>query len=120
MVPYDGGKIQGGDRKDRGSIIATDRAIELWLQASGCGSQPENGTLEDRDPKDQCRVHFTRWPKGPGKKAEVWLYRIEGGGHTWPSGIQYAPRFFVGRVTNDIDSQTIWDFLSSHPKQDTK
>ena len=45
--------------------------------------------------------------------AAVELYRMNGGGHTWPSGIQYLPVRLIGPVNRDINgSETIWSFLS--------
>ena len=45
--------------------------------------------------------------------AEVQLYRIEGGGHSWPMGRQYLPERFIGRVSQDLDaSGVILDFFA--------
>ena len=45
--------------------------------------------------------------------ANVVLYTIEGGGHTWPGG---EPLRFVGRTTDDIDAtRAMWDFFLAHP-----
>ncbi len=115
LVPYAGGKIAGGDGKDRGSVIATDATVKLWLQANGCGPDPEKSTLPDRDPKDGCRTEASLW-KGGRDGSEVCLYRVDGGGHTWPGGAQYLPQRIIGRVTHDFDSQAIWDFFNRHPK----
>jgi len=47
----------------------------------------------------------------------VVLVTIDGGGHTWPGGPQYLPRFMIGRVCRDLDaSDLIWDFFAKHPK----
>jgi polyhydroxybutyrate depolymerase len=115
LVPYAGGRIAGGDGKDRGSIIATDAAVNLWVRANATRAQPETSTLPDRDPGDGCRTQVFAWNGGAAGSA-VWLYRVEGGGHTWPGGTQYLPRRFIGRVTNDFDSAAIWEFFKQHPK----
>jgi polyhydroxybutyrate depolymerase len=48
----------------------------------------------------------------------VVLYRIDGGGHTWPNGRQYAPRFLVGRTTRDVDgTRAIFDFFARHVRR---
>jgi len=82
LVPYAGGKISGGDGKDRGRVIATDEAVKLWVRANGCRPDAEKRALPDLDPKDGCSTEATIW-KGGRDGSEVWLYRIEGGGHTW-------------------------------------
>ena len=46
------------------------------------------------------------------------LYRIEGGGHTWPGGKQYLPPGLVGRVCRDIDgTRTIFEFFARHRRE---
>ncbi len=115
LVLYEGGAIGGWDGKDRGAIISTDAACRLWVTANGCFEQSSVAPLPDRDPNDGCRVEATKWSQGQAN-SEVWLYRVQGGGHTWPGGIQYAPKRLIGRVTHDIDSDEIWRFFESHPK----
>lgn len=47
--------------------------------------------------------------------AEVVLYTINGGGHTWPGG-QPLPEWFTGTTTYEIDaSRLMWDFYRRHP-----
>lgn len=115
LVPFDGGKVVGRGFRNRGRIVSTEKAIKLWLEADGISGQPNKKILPDRDPTDGCRVESIVWSGGRGG-SEVWLYRVEGGGHTWPGGSQYLPKTVIGRVTHDIDSQSIWDFFLTHPK----
>jgi polyhydroxybutyrate depolymerase len=50
-------------------------------------------------------------PNGAG--AEVVLYRIEGGGHTWPG--QPPPNAFLGKSTmNIVANDLIWEFFERH------
>lgn len=49
------------------------------------------------------------------EEADVILYTIEGGGHTWPGGAHLA-EWIAGRTTDDISASTImWEFFSQHP-----
>jgi polyhydroxybutyrate depolymerase len=64
LVPYEGGKIGGGDGKNRGSVIATDATVQLWVKANGCLGVPEKSTLPDRDPRDGCRTEVSCWKGG--------------------------------------------------------
>ena len=116
FVPYDGGSVgPPARREDRGKVISTENAASLWGKANGCQPDAAEELLPDRDPNDGCRVMALRWSEGRDGSA-VWLYRVEGGGHTWPGGIQYLPRSIIGRVTHDLDSQAIWEFFRAHPK----
>lgn len=116
LMPYEGGKVAGGASKNRGSVVSTDRAAQLWVTANQCNGVPEKATLPDKDPSDGCLTETITW-RGGKNKSLVALYRVEGGGHTWPGGAQYLPQFFIGKVTRDFDSQTIWDFFESNPKR---
>ncbi len=50
---------------------------------------------------------------GCGDDAEVLLYTIEGGGHTWPGG-RAIP--LVGKTSRDIDASAVmWEFFQAHP-----
>lgn len=115
LVPYGGGKIAGGDGRDRGGIIATDETIRLWTRANGCAAEPNIKPLPDQDTQDRCRTEEQRWKDGR-EGTEVVLWRVDGGGHTWPGGIQYLPERLIGRMTRDFGSTEIWEFFKSHPK----
>jgi polyhydroxybutyrate depolymerase len=115
LVPYKGGKIVGRGFQDRGSVISTDAAVALWRKANGCHDRFDKQQLPDRDTGDGTRVESTHW-RGCNKGATVSLFRIDGGGHTWPGGPQYAPQSMIGRVSKDIDSQTVWNALKTHQK----
>lgn len=50
------------------------------------------------------------------QNADVVLYTIEGGGHTWPGGHDLPERFF-GPTTQEIDAtRLLWDFYEQHPR----
>ena len=53
---------------------------------------------------------------GPGQEGtEVILYRIEGGGHTWPG--RPWTLSWLGKTTRDIvANDLIWDFFEKHPR----
>lgn len=43
------------------------------------------------------------------------LYRVNGGGHTWPSGVQYLPAAIVGKTSRDIQATgLIREFFARH------
>jgi len=44
----------------------------------------------DRDPMDGTRVIRKEYNNGVDG-TEVILYVVDGGGHTWPGGLQYLP-----------------------------
>jgi polyhydroxybutyrate depolymerase len=46
--------------------------------------------------------------------ADVVFCKVEGMGHTWPSGAQYLPPYMVGPVSYDISTEQIWQFFKNH------
>jgi polyhydroxybutyrate depolymerase len=102
-APYNGGI----------SWVATDRfpSIPGWTaryaNRNGCDAKPVQSTIA---------AHVTRreYVNCAGD-ADVVLYTIKGGGHTWPGG-KPLPVWFTGITTYEIDaSQLMWDFFRRHP-----
>jgi len=109
IVPYDGGWITVRN-KQRDQVISANETIGLFLARSGCGAQPDSIVPIDRA-GDATSVTLSEWRQC--RDAPVRFYRIENGGHTWPSGRQYLPAFVVGKVSKDIDAaDEAWRFFS--------
>ncbi len=116
LVPYHGGDIGLPGGQKRAGIIATDEAVKRWVEHNGCQSEAVTEEVADKDPKDGCRVKKFTYAKGRDG-TEVVLYRIEGGGHTWPSGLQYLSEKVIGKVCRDLNAtEVIWEFFKAHPK----
>jgi polyhydroxybutyrate depolymerase len=113
LMPYGGGAVA----RKNGRIVATDESVAFWRKADGIESKPVEAELPDADPRDGCRVKSFTWSGGKEGTA-VTLYRIDGGGHTWPGGSQYLPKLFIGRTCRDFDAtKVIWDFFRAHPRR---
>ncbi len=97
-----------------GRVISVHNAIDYWVQINNCSSEPIVTWEPDRDPNDGTRVYKEMYCNGTNG-AEVVLYAVEGGGHTWPSGKQYLPENVIGKTCYDIDAnKLIWSFFSSY------
>ncbi len=95
------------------AFSSVDGTVSAWRRANGCGPDPVTEELPDED-DDGTRVLRMTWSDGCGG-AEVVLYRIEGGGHTWPGGT-YRPRF-LGVTTREVDANDVmWEFFLRHPR----
>ena len=69
--------------------------------------------LPDSNPDDGTKGKKISYGPCSGD-TRVILYSIEGGGHTWPGGIQYLPKQIVGNTSREINAgDLIWDFFSS-------
>ena len=116
LVPMGGGAV-GFKRTPRGTCIPVVEAVQFWAQANGCATGSTVLDEPDRDPVDGTRVKKHSF-EGGLDGTEVVLLEIIGGGHTWPSGAQYAPEFLVGKTSKELDAcRLIWDFFKAHPKQ---
>jgi polyhydroxybutyrate depolymerase len=50
------------------------------------------------------------------ENADVMLYTVEGGGHTWPGG-RHLPESMVGPTTREISAtRVMWEFFLQHPR----
>ncbi len=109
QVPYHGGWITVfRDQRDR--VLSTDQTIALWRKRNGCQNAPTTVSSADV-PGDKTSVSIQSWSACRG--APVKLYRVDNGGHTWPSGLQYLGEKLVGPVSHDIDAADEgWRFFS--------
>jgi polyhydroxybutyrate depolymerase len=111
LVPYPGGPIgrvaqrRGAQRTqgDRGVAAPAEDAMADWASTNRCDPNPT---------AEQVSTHNGALPvtklvwSAPGRPSVV-LYRIEGGGHTWPGGAQYLPARIIGPVASEPDATGI-------------
>ncbi|MDE2271726.1 MAG: hypothetical protein KGJ94_07040 [Xanthomonadaceae bacterium] len=116
IMPYAGGHVADfGGRGEGGNVLSVDATAAFWSRVDGCGGMRRR-SLPATAPFDPTRVHLTRSGPCRGGSA-VRVYSIDGGGHTWPGGMPYLPRFIVGRTTRQIDaSAIIVSFVLNHPR----
>ena len=99
-----------------GVLMSAPANAAWWAQHNGCEGEAEYVALPDKHPDDGTTVKRITYPCD--KDREVILYRIEGGGHTWPGHENWYPRFIVGPTSEEIDATaTIWYFFKRHARQ---
>ena len=101
-----------GDQDDQfpweGSTVGSDGTVaalanlEYWADAAGCGGPATVTDLPDLDPSDGTTVSLYEYT-GCQDGAEVLMYRVRAGGHTWP-GSSFGGGAVAGRQTNDISA----------------
>lgn len=121
LVPFEGGNIYGKFRRiNLGKVLSVDESIALWVNLNGCSEIPVVTEVPDIDPGDGTRVTVKQYLNN-NDGTEVILYIVEGGGHTWPSGLQYLPARIIGKTSRDIDAnEVIWHFFKNHSRQSGK
>jgi len=99
IVPFD------GPAQRTAKVLAfksVEETIRIWAIIDGCPTKPKTTKLPH---KEDDGTTVERKAYGPGKGgAEVVLFVINGGGHTWP-GRQW-PVPWLGKTTKDISAIT--------------
>jgi len=109
QVPYDGGWIKVF-RKKRDIVLSTNDTLAMWRTRNGCAQEPSSRSHIDT-PGDKTSVDVAEWSTCSG--APVKLYKVNNGGHTWPSGLQYLSSRIVGHTSKDISAADEgWAFFS--------
>jgi polyhydroxybutyrate depolymerase len=105
FTPYRGGKSVVAPRPfpDIPAFIAS------WAARNRCDAT----AVESAVAPDVTRLEYQHC----ANDAEVLLYTIHGGGHTWPGG-GHLPEWAVGPTNRHIDaSSEMWAFFRRHPLQ---
>jgi polyhydroxybutyrate depolymerase len=91
---------------------SVEDTIQTWTKIDGC---PDTAVIAEEPDTIADGTRVTKKTYGPGKNgAEVILFVIEGGGHTWPG--RDPTRRFLGAATRDISANDlIWEFFERHP-----
>ncbi len=110
LVPYNGGKMFGR------RIYSQRNMLNKWVQLDKCNPKPVVTTIPDnaKDGTDITKEEYTN----PETGFKVIGYTINGGGHTWPGGWQYLPKFIVGQTTKNLNAcEAIWNFFKVYHKE---
>lgn len=105
FAAYRGGPswLLPGDRAFPSQLVWAAR----WAKRNGCKVGPTDSAIT----ATVTRRAYTRCAHG----ADVVLYTIENGGHTWPGGGP-QPAWFAGVTDRSIDaSRIMWRFFLAHP-----
>ena len=100
VVPYSGGKVATGAGL---SVRNTEATAAQWARHNGCTAGPVTTHLGSE-------VTRLTWN---GCRAPVVLYRIDGGGHTWPGAAVGIAR--LGLTTQQIKAtDTMWKLFTQN------
>ena len=121
LVPFDGGSDFRWSPQY--GFPGARECAAMWAEANRCEAKPQIKKLEDEHDNDGTTVSIERYaPRADG--AEVVLYVIDGGGHTWPgrtffSGLEVPPfvrRLSVlGRTSLEVEASPIlWEFFQRY------
>jgi polyhydroxybutyrate depolymerase len=105
ILSYDGYGGMGGN-----VTYSVDETIAFWCGVDNISTEPVE-TVWGPTSSDPTVVHRYVYSGGTDG-TEVILFKVDGGGHTWPGGPEYAPESIIGKVSTHIDgSALIWKHL---------
>jgi polyhydroxybutyrate depolymerase len=115
VMPFTGGEIKLLGFNRGTAVLGAEQTISMWANNAKCkGPSPfaALAPIAANDGTSVTRTSYVSCVKG----SNVVLYTVIGGGHAWPGGRQYAPRFIIGRASRQLEaSQTIVAFFLAHP-----
>jgi len=106
IVPYDGGRYKDGMLR----LLSAEDTAKEWARLNRCSEKPTESKLPalQEGGKDTKVYLFD----GCQENAQVVLYGVKNGGHSWPGGEQYMSEKEIGKVSNALNAnETIWSFL---------
>lgn len=89
--------------------IHIDTLVQYWVRANGCTATPVQTAVPDVNTTDGCTATHYVWSGGTAG-ATVELYKVTGGGHTWPGAVN------IGLPTDQDFSASaeIWRFFRGY------
>ena len=90
-----------------------DNVLKVWATLDGCDLKPAITRIPDlaKDSTSIVKEEYTN----PKNGLKVIGYNIIGGGHTWPGGWQYLPKFIVGKTSKNLNAcKEIWTFFKQY------
>ena len=113
LVPLKGGAL--GRKGTGGVVLSHETAVAKFVELDHCGAEMKREHIPDKA-GDGTTIEVAIYSSCAGG-SEVRGYVVNGGGHTWPEGMQYLPSAIIGKTTHNLDgSELIWDFLSRHTR----
>jgi polyhydroxybutyrate depolymerase len=109
LVPFEGGTMKGAG----GEIYGHEDVLKLWADTDHCDNTPviSHLPLNVHDGTSIIKEEYSN----PATGVKVIGYTVTNGGHTWPGGTQYLPKFLIGTISHNMNAcQVIWDFFKGY------
>ena len=112
LSPFNGGRTPR-EAAFKADVMPVEQTVKAWVDFNQCRGEP----AEEKRIGKAVMQRYAPCRSG----AEVVLWTIEDGGHTWPGG-RITPNAELlglgglGRVNRDINASALmWDFFKQHP-----
>lgn len=96
------------------TYFSTDSVARFWAALNSCSLSPDSMELPDLVTTENSTITLFDFP-ACSCGVETRLYRVNGGGHTWPGVVSPLYELIAGETNEDIHaSAEIWDFFRHH------
>ena len=96
--------------QEKRAVLSSDETVKFWIEKNHCLKKAEISTPLN-DPSTQTSVSQETYSCDTGQVRYV-RYHVQGGGHTWPGGLQYMNERWIGKTTRAFNaSQRIVEFF---------
>jgi len=112
FVPWKGGTSSKGRV---GTFLSPLSTAKWWATNNNCSIQPRQEDVVSSSSVSKDSTNVIKYLfSGCQDSSSVVLYKIIGGGHTWPSGSS-QPRWLVGTTSYKVDASMLsWDFFKQY------
>jgi polyhydroxybutyrate depolymerase len=112
VMPYRGGAVGFGLRRNRGTVLATPASARVWAKLGGLRLMPNSSSMPDLDGEDGSTVTRLAYNDRAGNEGVV-LYRVNGGNHGIPSRMpRREQRALPGMGTTNGDIETAAEIMA--------
>jgi polyhydroxybutyrate depolymerase len=77
------------------ALLSVADTVKFWLNKNSLVTTAKTSLLADADTTDGTTTTLFEYGVTASSN-DIVLYRIKGGGHTWPGGTQYQSLYFAG------------------------
>jgi polyhydroxybutyrate depolymerase len=109
FVPFDGGQVNGS----QGYAISSFDLFNFWFQKNNCTGQIDSIQLPDIVPSESSTI-TKYYNHNCDCNSQIVLYKVNGGGHTWPGVPNFWYELIAGQTNEDIHASVeIWGFFNN-------
>ena len=92
------------------TVLPVEDTVNIWARLNGCTKLP---VVEKIDQLDDGAIFSVLTYGSSQNHIQVKLYKIEGGGHVWPSSFARLPLDDGKGVRQVSASEEVWKFFES-------
>jgi len=114
LIDFNGGpgKLNAVNaHSEKANMLPTEELVRKIVNLNHCAPSPAINEFADTDPADGCTETEFDYA---GTAAKVAFIKVLHGGHAWPGGVQYLPKFIIGKACKDFNAEDkIFSFFKS-------